>query len=381
MASLREVKDRIASVRSTLKITSAMKLVASSKLRRAQRSIEALRPYEEALSQILAAVSSGYASQNLPPEDYGLRPIPPTPNGAGPSRSHGHGRPWSPETFPESASPEAVGPAELWSSEGSTQGVSGGTPPVPLGAAAKQRGIVGESVHRTVVLAYASNSSMCGAFNANVIKKTLEVVRGCDGPVEVWAFGRKMAEAMRKEAGLAAVRDYTALVAHESFDAVAAVAAELRELYAAGEISCAVLVYNHFVSTGRQEVVVENYLYGGRGLQDADNQPDGYNRLLPEGQSDIINDLIDRELCATGDYIMEPSRGELLESLMPQVLDLKLYAALLDSAAAEHAARMIAMQAATDNAEELLGELTLEYNKGRQQKITSEILDLVAGEA
>ncbi len=412
MASLREVKDRIASVRSTLKITSAMKLVASSKLRRAQRSIEALRPYEEALSQILAAASSGYATQDLPPEDYGLRPIPPTAEAAGPSRSHGHGRPWSPEEGPASASPDSAsgnktgdfapesgfGPAELRSSEGATQGVSGGTPPVPWGC----RGIIGEAVHRTVVLAFASNSSMCGAFNANVIKKTLEVVRGCDGTVEVWAFGRKMAEAMRKE-GLTAVRDYTSLVAHESFDAMAAVAAELRELYSAGEISCAVLVYNHFVSTGRQEVVVEDYLsascsfvspemtsedYGlrpipptaeamRRDMQTTDNQLDGYNRLRSLGQSDFVKDLIDSELCITGDYILEPSRGELLEALMPQVLDLKLYAALLDSAAAEHAARMIAMQTATDNAEELLGELTLEYNKGRQQKITSEILDLV----
>ena len=80
-------------------------------------------------------------------------------------------------------------------------------------------------------------------------------------------------------------------------------------------------------------------------------------------------------------YILEPSRGELMASLMPQVLDLRLYAALLDSSAAEHAARMVAMQAASDNAESLLGDLTLEYNKGRQQKITSEILDLVAGGA
>ena len=81
------------------------------------------------------------------------------------------------------------------------------------------------------------------------------------------------------------------------------------------------------------------------------------------------------------DYLLEPSRAELLEALLPQVGDLKLYAALLDSAAAEHAARMIAMQAATDNGETLLAELTLEYNKGRQQKITSEILDLVSGAA
>ena len=84
---------------------------------------------------------------------------------------------------------------------------------------------------------------------------------------------------------------------------------------------------------------------------------------------------------ASLDYILEPSREDLLQSMIPLVSDLSLYAALLDSAAAEHAARMVAMQAATDNGEALLAELTLEYNKGRQQKITSEILDLVSGSA
>ena len=384
MASLREVKYRIASVRSTLKITSAMKLVASSKLRKAQRTIEALRPYEEALSQILAAVSSGSASAS-PAADG-------SENGEFAPKFSKNGRNWSENG--EFAPDSGVGPAGLRSSEGATQGVSGGTPPVPWGC----RGMVGEVVHRTVVLAFASNSSMCGAFNANVIKKTLEVVRGCGGPVECWAFGRKMAEALRKE-GIPAARDYTSLVAHPSFDAVAAVAAELRELYAAGEISGAVLVYNHFVSTGRQEVVVESYLSSGCSFASPEMTPVDFapSELIPptpngagpsrshgHGRPWSPESFPDSaSLQPENDelYILEPSRAELLESLMPQVLDMKLYAALLDSAASEHAARMIAMQTATDNAEELLGELTLEYNKGRQQKITSEILDLVSAEA
>ncbi len=292
MASLREVKDRIASVRSTLKITSAMKLVASSKLRRAQRTIEALRPYEQAMTEILSAVSGTAASAT------------------------------------------AAVPTENWADTGDYV-------PGPM-----------------VVLAISSNSSMCGAFNANVIRKTTEVLQGCEGPVEVWAFGRKIADAMRK-ISVPAARDYSHMVGHTSFDDVAAVAAELRGLLASGAISGAVLVYNHFVSTGRQEVVVESYL----------SAADSF-RLAESGASN------DDE-----DFIMEPSGEELLEELMPQVMDLRLYAALLDSEASEHAARMIAMQTATDNAEELLGELTLEYNKGRQQKITSEILDLVSGEA
>lgn len=292
MSSLREVKDRIASVRSTLKITSAMKLVASSKLRRAQKAIETLRPYEETLSSILASLTAAdYASQGL-----GV---------------------WVEPTL---HSPE----------ESDAQG-------------------------RTVVVAFSSNSSMCGAFNNNAIKKALEVLSGIKGPVEAWTFGKKAAEAVRK-AGFPPAKDFMDVVAHPGFEAVAAASSELRRLYSEGEVSSVVLVYNHFVSTGRQQVVVEPFL------------------PFEAPQTEVKEDPEEH-------FILEPSREELLRSLIPQVLDLKLYAALLDSSAAEHAARMIAMQAATDNGEGLLSELTLEYNKGRQQKITSEILDLAGGAA
>ena len=278
MSSLREVKDRIASVRGTLKITSAMKLVASSKLRKAQRAIESLRPYEEALLKILSEVASG----------------------SGYNQKAGEGK--------------------------------------------------------TVLLAFSSNNSMCGAFNANVIKRTLgeiRTVRDSGKEVEVWAFGKKMAEALRKS-GFPAARDYTALVSHADYARVSELSAELRDMFASGQVGSVSLVYNHFVSTGRQEVVLEPFL--------------GEDRSFASAQDDK-------------EYILEPSREELMETLIPQVLDMELYGALLDSAAAEHAARMIAMQAATDNGESLLAELTLEYNKGRQQKITSEILDLVGGSA
>ncbi|MBQ3819944.1 MAG: ATP synthase F1 subunit gamma [Bacteroidales bacterium] len=287
MSSLREVKDRIASVRSTLKITSAMKLVASSKLRRAQKAIETLRPYEETLSSILASLSYAGAEWVRRSINLGQR----TPDKQG----------------------------------------------------------------RTVVVAFSSNSSMCGAFNNNAIKKALEVLSGVKGPVEAWTFGKKAAEAVRK-AGFPPAKDFMDVVAHPGFEAVAAASSELRRLYSEGEVSSVVLVYNHFVSTGRQQVVVEPFL------------------PFEAPQTEVKEDPEEH-------FILEPSREELLRSLIPQVLDLKLYAALLDSSAAEHAARMIAMQAATDNGEGLLSELTLEYNKGRQQKITSEILDLAGGAA
>ena len=322
MSSLREVKDRIASVRSTLKITSAMKLVASSKLRKAQRSIEALRPYERALEEILCAVQGcGYVLQE--PNKLGERA----------PEAHTHS--------PEAAVSEAGSPC----------------PPYPFTPIFW--GTEDTENRRTIVLlAFSSNSSMCGAFNANAIKKAFEVAselesRGIE--VEVWSFGKKMTDAFRKR-GTPAARDYSTLVAHPDYKLSAEAASELRARYDSGEIAGATLVYNHFVSAGRQQVVTEQYLSASElPLQDA-----------AEVQAD---------------YILEPSRPALLEALAPQVGDLKLYSALLDSVAAEHAARMVAMQAATDNGEQLLAELTLEYNKGRQQKITSEILDLVGGSA
>ena len=120
-----------------------------------------------------------------------------------------------------------------------------------------------------------------------------------------------------------------------------------------GVYSKVIVVYNHFVTTSRQEVRCET--------------------LLPYVQS------FSSEASSEQDYIIEPSAGDILKTLLPQLLRLKLYATILDSIAAEHAARMIAMQTATDNAKDLLDSLTLEYNKGRQQQITAEILDIVGG--
>ncbi len=280
MASLREIKDRIGSVRSTLKITSAMKLVASAKLRKAQKAIEGMRPYERTLAEILAAVK-------------------------------------------------------------------------PAGKAA-----VSPEVTRncTAVVAIASNSSLCGGFNANVIRKALETIRACEGDVEVFPLGRKMTEALRRN-GYPDVKDYNDLIGHPSYEKSAALARELARRYQAGELSRVILVYNHFVSTSTQLPTVEQYLpFESGDLTEAVQEPAGFD-----------------------EYLLEPDVDALVDQLLPQVMVLKFHAAVLDSAAAEQAARTIAMQTASDNAEDLLGELTLEYNKGRQQKITAEILDLLGG--
>ena len=331
MASLREIKDRIGSVRSTLKITSAMKLVSSAKLRKAQRAIEALRPYERTLAEIYAAVGSA-----------------------------------RPAAAPSPLSSDAsltLDPVRVNGSEGA----------LPLPADRHSPTPIGESP--TAVVAIASNSSLCGGFNANVVRKALETIRGCEGPVEVYPLGRKMAEALRR-AGYTAAEDYNDLVAHPSYDQSAALARRLAERFERGEISRVVLVYTSFVSASRQVPVAETYLpfdgIPGQARDDSNSHsPALTNRHspAPTGESSVE------------DYLLEPDAAALSAQLLPQVMLLKFHAAILDSAAAEQAARTLAMQTATDNAEDLLGELTLEYNKGRQQKITAEILDLLGGSA
>ena len=313
MASLREIKDRIGSVRSTLKITSAMKLVASAKLRKAQRAIEALRPYERTLAEILAAVGPGRAVSALP-------------NAEG------------------SAAAGFVAPNPVSATAESEDGRRGlGTP---------------NRTPKTAIVAIASNSSLCGGFNANAARLALETIRACEGAVEVFPLGRKMAEAL-KRAGYTADQDYNDIVGHPSYEKSAALARTLAERFQAGELSRVVLVYNRFRSASSQEPVAEDYLpFGGEILRCAQDDSG-----------------------SAADYILEPDAEALVAQLLPQVMMLKFHAAVLDSAAAEQAARTLAMQTASDNAEDLLGERTLEYNKGRQQKITAEILDLLGGAA
>lgn len=285
MSSLREIKDRIGSVRGTLKITSAMKLVASAKLRKAQRTIESLLPYEKELDSILHSLLS---SGNSP--RYNPCPLESCPRSAG-----------------------------------------------------------------NAVIVISSNSSLCGGFNANAIKKAMEVINGSEGAVEVIAVGRKAADAMKK-AGYVQDADYSDIIGHPEYEKSAELAHSLMERYQSGEFDRIVLVYNHFVNGATQTPVAQTYL-------PFSYEPDSVPGEMPE------------------DLIIEPDREEILKTLLPQVITLKFHTAILDSAAAEHAARTMAMQTATDNAEDLLSELTLEYNKGRQQKITAEILDLLGGTA
>ena len=299
MPTLKEIKGRIGSVKSTLKITSAMKLVSSAKLRKAQNAIEAMRPYEKALQEMLTEVSA--------------------------------------------AGRDSLSSASLRD---------------PVRANAPERESLPAASGTSAIVAIASNSSLCGGFNANVIAKLRSVRQ--EGDV-VYSVGRKMADAMRLD-GFASPEDLNALAEHPAYSPAAALVERLAEDVAAGRYSRVLLVYTHFVSTAKQVPVVEALIeeIPGGAANDGLVMPDS-NR-------------------ASEDILIEPGRKELLKELLPKTLKLKLYAALLDSAAAEHAARTVAMQTATDNAENLLSELTLQYNKGRQQKITAEILDLAGGQ-
>ena len=183
-----------------------------------------------------------------------------------------------------------------------------------------------------------------------------------------------MADAMRKD-GFPSPEDFSHLAEHPEYAPAAALVEKLCEEVEAGRFEQVVLVYNHFVSTAKQVPTVEMLI--------ATPVPESEERDIPSGAFARTGSRSDAEegMSLSSDAIIEPGKKELLSVLEPKLLKLKLYAALLDSAAAEHAARTVAMQTATDNGENLLQELTLQYNKGRQQKITAEILDLAGGQA
>ena len=331
MASLREIKGRIASVGSTLKITSAMKLVASAKLRKAQQAIGNMLPYENHLHRILLDLMSTGLSLT--------------------DRQPGHDR-----VHPHSAAAEyGLSPAAE--------------------SAASSALLVTRPVGKVAIVAFSSNSSLCGAFNANAIRETLSVINEYraaglqDGDITVYSIGRKMQEAMKK-AGFVSPADFTRMAEHPGYDAASTLAQELLDGFVEGRFDKVELVYNHFKSTSSQVVTRKTYLpldlSEGPQTLNAGKRPEVFEEEMPSPKN-------------PEDLIVEPSPEELIGILLPKVVRMRIFTTLLDSNAAEHAARTVAMQTATDNGEDLLDELTLEYNKGRQQKITSEILDIVGG--
>jgi F-type H+-transporting ATPase subunit gamma len=321
MPSLKEIKGRIASVNSTRKITSAMKMVASSKLHHAQVAIQNMLPYETMLEHILKSFLAAEAEAST-----------------------------------------------VFDQE--------------------------RPVKRVALVVFSSNSSLCGGFNANVIKLMQRTVDAYteelgQGSVEIYPIGRKVAEKARK-LGYAVKGDYAALVDHPNVRECIDIAMELGEKFYKGELDRVEIIYHHFKSAGSQILTNKTFLpIDLESELERDHERDLTTNVVTKKAQDYLRknrrrktsvDAQGNEVTPLNDnFIVEPDMDTVLSELIPKMAHLMLYTALLDSVASEHAARMVAMQTATDNADELLRMLNLQYNKSRQQAITNELLDIVGG--
>lgn len=223
-------------------------------------------------------------------------------------------------------------------------------------------------VKRVAIVAFSSNTSLCGAFNANVIKMLLQTVGeyrtlGQDN-ILIFPVGKKVDEAV-KRMGVQPQETSPTLSDKPTYQEAADLAHHLMEMYVSGEVDRVEIIYHHFKSMGLQILLRETYL--PIDLTHVINEEEEPNKEGVEGH-EIAND-----------YIIEPNAEELIANLIPTVLSQKLFTAAVDSNTSEHAARTLAMQVATDNANELIQDLTKQYNKSRQQAITNELLDIVGG--
>lgn len=320
MPSLKEIKSRIASVNSTRKITSAMKMVASSKLHHAQTAIENMLPYENMLEHIL-------------------------------------------KTFLVSA-PDVVLPFD------------------------QER-----PVKKVALIVFSSNSSLCGGFNANIIKTMLHAIEEyrkqglTNDDIIIYPIGRKVEEKVRK-LGLRSAGSFVHLADKPNSAQCRDISVEAGTMFLEGKVDKVELIYHHFKSAGSQVLTRRTFL--PIDLHDdvgADNDRDLTSNLATKKSQEYLKNRNkqeeEREQATVkplnDNFLVEPDLKTVLTELVPKELHLMVYTALLDSNASEHAARMVAMQTATDNADELLRELNLQYNKSRQAAITSELLDIVGG--
>ena len=279
MANLKEIRNRITSVSSTMQITSAMKMVSAAKLKKAQDAITAMRPYAEKLTELLQNLSATLEGDSV-------------------------------------------------------------------GSFADQR-----EINTVLVVAITSNRGLCGAFNTNVIKQAVIVGNSYPGKqVDVFAIGKKGNDVLGKNYSV--IDNKSAIFDDLTFDNVAAIAQVLMDKFEAGEYDKIELVYNQFKNAATQIVQREQFL-----------------PLAPITGGEAVS----------SDYIFEPSKEEIVLTLIPKSLKTQLYKAVRDSFASEHGARMTAMHKATDNATELRNQLKLTYNKARQAAITNEILEIVGG--
>lgn len=287
MPNLKEVKSRIQSVVSTQQITKAMKMVAASKLRKAQDAITQMRPYADKLNSMFRNLTSGEVTDD------------------------------------------------------------------------NRYGEVRE-IKNVLLIVISSDRGLCGGFNSSIFKATVKRVEqqykqlNEQERLTVLPLGKKAFDYFRKR-GFKMHSDFYDIFSDVSFENVQRVAQYAMDEFSAGSYDRVEIVYNEFKNVATQVLQVEQFL-----------------PVLPpdtEGEQENINI----------DYIFQPSKGEIIRDLIPKSLKVQLFKAVLESNAAEHGARMTAMDKATDNAGELLKELRLAYNRTRQAAITTEILEIVAG--
>jgi F-type H+-transporting ATPase subunit gamma len=280
MANLKEIRNRITSVSSTMQITSAMKMVSAAKLKKAQDAITAMRPYAEKLTELLQSLSATLDGE--------------------------------------------VG-----------------------GKFTAQR-----EVNKVLIVAITSNRGLCGAFNSNVIKQAKTIAESYPGKqVDIFAIGKKGNDALSKTNKV--IGNKSEVFDDLTFDNVAEIAQTLTDKFTSGEYDKIDIVYNEFKNAATQIVQTQQFL-----------------PLAPIKSDKPVS---------SGDYIFEPSKEEIVLTLIPKSLKTQLYKSIRDSFASEHGARMTAMHKATDNATELRDQLKLTYNKARQAAITNEILEIVGG--
>ena len=246
-------------------------------------------------------------------------------------------------------------------------------------------------VKRVALVVFSSNSSLCGGFNANIIRMMLHAVNELSeaiGPdsVDIYPVGRKVAEKAQKM-GFNVKGDYSDLVDKPNVKQCIDLAMELGRRFAEGEVDRVELIYHHFKSAGSQILTHKTFLpIDVESELERDHERDLTSTVITKKAQDYLKrnrkqrEVKEDEVKPLNDnFIVEPDMTSVLTKLLPKLAHLMIYTALLDSVASEHAAPMEAMQTATDNADELLRQLNMQYNKSRQQAITSELLDIVGG--
>jgi len=290
MATLRDIRRRINSVKSTQQITRAMKLVAAAKLRRAQERILEARPYSFKMGEVLA--------------DLALRT-----------------------------------PREMH----------------PL--LAKRPAGNNEAGSRKMLVVISGDRGLCGAFNSNIIRRSVEFLRAHQADPEIsltlMVVGRKVRDFYRRRGQYTVKSEYVNFFDKLAYTHAAEIAQDFTRAYLAEEVDEVHLLYNEFKSVATQRVAVEQLLP----IRPAE---------VPEGRPVV-------------EFLFEPSPSAVLERLLPKHIEVQVYRALMESIAAEYGARMTAMENATRNASEMIDLLTLQFNKARQERITKELLEIVGG--